>query len=526
MYPHPSQSEPSANASHQNFSEILDTISDGFLAVDQTWQITFASPKTALLLHWTEDQSGTSLWLGVPDCLDTPFGAVCRRVMSERRPLTTEFFDQAHSKYLMVSVYPMADGLVITFNDNTAQRRTEMKYHKLEEADLIGLVVTSGTGRISEANDAFLSLIGYSREDFAAGRLEWRNLTPPDALHLDNEAVRQAMSTGRFKPFRKNYIHKQGHLVPVFLGGSLLDSAEQDAISYVLDMSDQKQVEDQLQAALLSLQVAQANLLHNEKMASMGLMAAGMTHEINNPITIIQGHLEFLELIVEDLGQVWQQIDRIELSEASAKLIAEAKARVNYERTMANLPITIEAALTGCKRIRQIIADLRTFSLDVNHQAISSDKFTDGLLATVNLVQSQFRGRVDFVAEFDDLPDLLVNGGQINQVVTNLLMNAGQATLGTGVVRLHTALRDQEIVISISDEGIGIMPEIQNKIFDPFFTTKPIGEGMGLGLSICYAVVQAHGGRIEMESQVGCGAAFHVYLPVSGLGRVTAVPAT
>jgi signal transduction histidine kinase len=270
-----------------------------------------------------------------------------------------------------------------------------------------------------------------------------------------------------------------------------------------------------LEAALATLRQTQVQLLHNEKMAAIGILAGGMAHEINNPTTIVHGHLELLADYLADLALVWETYDLAELSPESAAAIAAVKARCGYAELQARVPEMIKAALSGTRRIREIVADLRTFSADINRDVVPADKLVEGLTATVNLVQSLFKGYRPIETHIATLPAVTVNAGQINQVISNLLINAKQASGPEGHVSLHAGIVDGEMVVTVCDDGIGIPVEIQPQIFDPFFTTKGIGEGMGLGLSISYALVKAHGGRIEVDSVPGAGATFRVCLPIS-----------
>ncbi|MBC7541802.1 MAG: GAF domain-containing protein [Candidatus Sericytochromatia bacterium] len=285
-----------------------------------------------------------------------------------------------------------------------------------------------------------------------------------------------------------------------------------------LEARIQERTQD-LEMALLTLRKTQAQLLHNEKMASIGFLTAGMAHEINNPTTIVHGHLELIRDYIAEMEMVWQVYDMVDLTTDAMATVDMIKVRMNYDEHRIELPELISAAVDGNRRIRQIISDLRAFSSDMDRQEVPAEKLLKGLRATVDMVQGLFKGRIAIEAQFDTLPNCDIQANQINQVISNLLINAAQATPGEGIVRLSVSMAGDEVRLVVQDYGFGIPESARSKIFDPFFTTKPIGEGMGLGLAICYALVTANGGRIEVLSQQAAahqasGTTFQVHLPI------------
>jgi two-component system NtrC family sensor kinase len=228
--------------------------------------------------------------------------------------------------------------------------------------------------------------------------------------------------------------------------------------------------------------------------------------------------LELIRDFIAEMEVVWQMYDLADLTPDSATTIETIKRRTDYDQHRLQLPKMVKVAIEGNRRIRQIIADLRAFSSDIDRQEVPSEKLITGLRATVELVKSLFKGRITIETTLGGIPKLDVHANQINQVISNLLINAAQATPGEGIIRLGVSVTGDELMLTVADDGPGIPEAVLSKIFDPFFTTKPIGEGMGLGLSICYALVNANGGRIEVDADdtpgPKSGATFRVYLPI------------
>lgn len=265
------------------------------------------------------------------------------------------------------------------------------------------------------------------------------------------------------------------------------------------------------------LEEAHNQLLQSEKLASIGQLAAGVAHEINNPIGFVNSNLGTLRTYVEDMLQL------IALYESGTPLLAadpvlagqiEAKRRqVDLAFLREDIGSLIRESIDGATRVRRIVQDLRDFS-----RADSGDwEWVDlhaGLESTLNVVWNEIKFKAEVVRELGSIPLVECLPSQLNQVFMNMLVNAAQAIEVRGTITLRSGCAGDEVWISVADSGRGIPPEILGKIFDPFFTTKPVGKGTGLGLSVSYGIVRKHGGRIEVDSRVGAGSIFTVFLPV------------
>lgn len=274
------------------------------------------------------------------------------------------------------------------------------------------------------------------------------------------------------------------------------------------------------------LQDAQQQLLQSEKLASIGQLAAGVAHEINNPIGYVQSNLGTLERYLADLGAV-----ATALASAAAQLPPEHPAAIaarqareahDYDFIMEDLPALLQQSREGVDRVRKIVADLKDFSRVDSGQDWQWSDLHAGLDSTLNIVNNEIKYRAEVVKEYARLPEVECLPSQLNQVFLNLLVNAAHAIpdgrLGRILIRTGHDAAAGKVWVEVSDDGVGIPGELMKRIFDPFFTTKPIGKGTGLGLSLAYGIVKKHGGELQVESEPGQGSRFRVVLPVQRSG--------
>ena len=268
------------------------------------------------------------------------------------------------------------------------------------------------------------------------------------------------------------------------------------------------------QAALIKrLEEAHNQLLQSEKMASIGQLAAGVAHEINNPIGFVSSNLGSLKGYVADLLKL---IDALELAQRDPSKKADAE-RLVKELDLKFLKDDVVSLLDECQdgigRVRRIVQDLKDFS-HVDHGEWVVTDIHKGLESTLNIVNNEIKYKATVEKQFGTIPEIACIGSQLNQVFMNLLVNAAHAIPQRGTITLKTGVDKQWVWVSVSDTGCGIPAENLKRIFDPFFTTKPIGKGTGLGLSLSYGIIQKHNGRIDVTSEIGKGTTFTVWLPV------------
>lgn len=275
---------------------------------------------------------------------------------------------------------------------------------------------------------------------------------------------------------------------------------------------------DEQKALVRKLEEVHNQLLQSEKMASIGQLAAGVAHEINNPIGYVNSNLGSLQECMSDLFRV---IDialaaRPGMRDCDAAAFDAVCEEVDLAFLRADLPVLIDQSREGINRVRRIVQDLKDFS-HADDGVFAWSDLHQGIRSTLNIVANELKYKADVVCDFADLPPVECIQGQLNQVFMNLLVNAAQAIPGDrrGRITIRTQCSGNEVSLEFSDDGSGIPQENLNRIFDPFFTTKPIGKGTGLGLSLSYGIVQKHHGRIEVESACGSGTTFRIVLPIS-----------
>ena len=299
------------------------------------------------------------------------------------------------------------------------------------------------------------------------------------------------------------------------------------------DITEKKQAEealkkshDELEQALSELKRTQAQMIQSEKMASIGQLAAGVAHEINNPTGFVSSNLKTLSDY---------QNDMLSLIREYRKLTADLKATVASQENMASIsgnldrieglekemdidfilddtPNLIKESQEGAERIRKIVIDLKDFA-HPGEQKLQYADINKALNSTLNIVWNEIKYKATVTKDYGEVPEVQCYPQQINQVFMNLLLNAAQAIEKQGEIRIVTKAVDGYVEIKISDTGVGITKENLSKIFDPFFTTKAVGKGTGLGLNIAYNIIKKHKGTIDVESEVGVGTTFTIRIP-------------
>ncbi len=263
----------------------------------------------------------------------------------------------------------------------------------------------------------------------------------------------------------------------------------------------------------------QSQLLQSEKMASVGQLAAGVAHEINNPIGFVHSNLGSLKRYVEDIFNVLGIYERLEHAlphdHPDLERLRALKQRIELDFLRRDTDELLAETLEGVTRVKKIVQDLKNFShLDeAEWQRVDLHKSLD---STLNVVAHELKYKADVVKEYGVVPPVRCLPFQLNQVFLNLLVNAAHAIDGRGTVTLRTGCDEDTAWVTISDTGRGVEPAILHRIFEPFFTTKPVGSGTGLGLSVSYGIVQKHGGTIEAASVLGSGTTFTIRLPIDG----------
>jgi PAS domain S-box-containing protein len=365
----------------------------------------------------------------------------------------------------------------------------EAKIRRLVDANIIGIVVWQADGAILEANDAFLGVVGYEREDLVSGHLRWTDLTPPEWREADERALAQIARTGRAQPFEKEYIRKDGRRVPVMIGATAFEAEGKEGVAFVLDLTERKKAEEEARESEQRYREVQTELAHANRVDTIGQLAASIAHEVTQPIgatvTSAEAGLRWLSVQPPDVEEAREMFSSIvNAGHRAADVIGRIRELIKKAPPRKE-PVDINQA------IRDVIA--LTHGEAWKYGASVQAQLADGL----SLIQGD---RV-----------------QLQQVLLNLLINAMEAMSGVsdGARELFiiTGKADSDhVLVAVRDSGPGFTAEIAERVFAPFYTTKI--SGLGMGLSICRSIVEAHGGRLWATSNVPRGAIFQFTVPV------------
>jgi two-component system NtrC family sensor kinase len=409
-----------------------------------------------------------------------------------------------------------------------------------------GILVIDWQGRIASMNRLFSAMwhipedLLLDRKDAAIIELMTAQVMETDALELRLQATVDSNETeklfrlkdGRVFECRSRPQYLAEHIVGRVFGFS--DITERTLAEAALRESRDKLEERvgertaDLQAANASLlaerlrqqdlikklEEAQNQLLQSEKMASIGQLAAGVAHEINNPVGFVNSNLGTLQNYTHKMLRLLAAYEQTEesLSDDVLQEIRRLKAEIDVEFLREDIGSLLSESLDGLQRVKQIVRDLKDFS-HVDKAAREWANLETGLDSTLNVVWNELKYKAKVVKEYGDTPKIECMPSQLNQVFMNLLINAAHAIEEHGQINIRTGHDETNVWLEVEDTGKGIAPENIGRIFEPFFTTKPIGKGTGLGLSLSYGIVNKHGGRIEVTSEVGKGSMFRVLLP-------------
>lgn len=269
------------------------------------------------------------------------------------------------------------------------------------------------------------------------------------------------------------------------------------------------QLEQRVAAQVTTIENTQRQLYQSEKLASVGSLAAGMAHEINNPIGFLRSNLGTAQGYVAQLREALQAFLRGDIPTATQLCEKDDLAFV-----LDDFSSLLDESVQGASRVADIVAKLKTYAA-IDHEGTTSTDINEAIRAVVSVITPQIPPGVQIELNLQTLPMLDCDPGRINQALFSLLDNARLAVGTHGILQVSSFTEDGAVCIRIADNGCGIAPELQNRVFDPFFTTRAVGQGMGLGLSVCRDIVRAHQGSIELRSTPGAGSSFTIRLPQS-----------
>lgn len=269
-------------------------------------------------------------------------------------------------------------------------------------------------------------------------------------------------------------------------------------------------LEERVQEQVKTIDAAQRQLYQAEKLASVGQLAAGVAHEINNPIGFIRSNLGTADAYVQDISKFSEQLK----SGMDNESLTHYWKEKDLDFTLEDFSILLKESIDGADRVKNIVSDLKGFS-NVDGAEVSQADLSEVIRSVSNVASSQIEQKAVLEVDLKDLPKTRCESGHLGQVFLNMIQNAAQAiTEDNGKINVSSAFIDDEIVIKISDNGCGMPAEKIERIFDPFYTTQEVGSGTGLGLTVSMDIIKSHDGRIEVESEEGKGTTFIITLPV------------
>ena len=509
-------------ASMQRFRGLVENINDLLWEIDDAGRYTYVSPQVRAMLGCApEELLGKTPVDLLPPIRAGQLVPVIDALLQRHEPFRgieiAALHKDGHVVLMEANGVPVFDssgefaGYRGISRDITWRKEAEDEKQRLlrvvEQADDL-VIITSPQGGIEYVNPAFERITGYSREEVLGKTTGLLKSGLHDAAFY--QQMWQTIADG--ESFHAAIINrrKDGELFHAEETISPLRDPAGNVTHYVCtakDVTERHRMDEQLR--------------QSDKLASIGQLAAGVAHEINNPIGFIISNLETLKGYLEPLQQYISFTESLYRQRSTAEeqqLLDDMAARLDIAFILQDLPPLIAESSEGADRVKQIVFDLKDFARPDENSLKEAD-LNRLIQSTVNIVRNELKYVAQLDLQLGELPPLVCIPQQINQVIANLLVNAAHAITHQGSITVRSWTEAECALFSIADTGHGIPEELLNKIFDPFFTTKEVGKGTGLGLTISYDIVHKHGGEISVNSASGVGTIFTIRLPLAGPGR-------
>ncbi len=515
---------------------ILRSLHDVVIVLDKKGKIRLCSPNVKSIFGYSPDEIKeikTFIQNLLPD--STHAAEVEGYLRENNRTLFVErafpfVRKDGSSGWMRFHVMAGADGkhIVLSLRDITKRQEAEIalvqtrsELDQIFEGSGDGMRVVDKDFNMLRMNNTFLRLCNLSREE-AENRKCFEVFSGPEC-HTPDCALSKIISGERVVNSEVCKKRKDGPPLYCHIVASAYRDSEGRLIGMIQTVRD-----------LSKLREAQSQLLQSEKMASIGQLAAGVAHEINNPVGFINSNLTTLDEYRRDLTELLDSYLHLEElttrnpalsgdknTTEALEAIRALKDKIDLEFILGDFGKIISESQEGTERVKKIVQDLKDFS-HIDQAELRWADINTGLNSTLNIVSNEIKYKATVTRDFGDIPEVYCYPQQVNQVLMNILVNAAQAIEDKGEIKISTVYIDGAepmVEIRISDTGGGIPPENLPKIFDSFFTTKPVGKGTGLGLSMAYNIIKNHDGEIKVESEAGKGTTFIVKLPVEGPGK-------
>jgi PAS domain S-box-containing protein len=472
---------------------ILNSISDAFFSIDMEWHYTYVNSHAENLLGQTfTELAGQRMDQGGSAFTDIFFMSKFREVLTTKEAKHFEGFAPPLKKWFDVHAYPTPDGLSIYTQDITERKQTEkalrdseLKFRRFVESDIIGVLIVDIYGNIHEANNAYLSLTGYTMDEIKQLQLKWTTMTVPECLPRQAEAIEEFLSTGLSKPFETVIWHKDGKKIPIILGMAQLKSSSTQGVAIVMDISARKAVEQQKDVYL------------------------SMTgHELRTPLTIIKSSLQLLQRRLRNMAKLSpseQLVGLDTLMVKSSRDLAHSLRQIDIQARMINDLLDISRIAIGKLEVHIQRCNLTSIAMEM----------IEDLRTTV-----PERAILSTVSETRDIYTL-ADPDRVRQVISNYVTNAIKYSSPEYSICIGLTSSDTSIRFWVEDKGPGLSKEDQKHVWDRFYQVKGSSlasdrhPGLGLGLYICQTIIQRMQGDVGVESEPGKGSTFWFTLPLA-----------
>lgn len=452
------------------FTGIVNHTPESIIATDQEGKIIYLNPETEKMFGYTSEEL----------------------MGEELEILTTELYKERIQNEIFKAA---VSGRV--WNGELLNRRKDGKL----------FYVSTSVSKMVDKDGNFIALVWFQRDITQTKRyqeemikIEQEKAETLQILHENEAAINRSLNKAKRELQEKNL--------------------ELEKRTFELEGEKKR-----LKEAYEKLNQIQAQLIQSEKLASLGQLSAGVAHELNNPISFVHSNLGTLGEYVKDLEKLLGKYAELEkmlsTNECHYQLldqVIELKGEIGLSFILEDFDKIINESKEGIQRVKTIVQDLKDFSYRDKGEVQLSD-INQGIESALNIVWNELKYKAEVIKEYGQIPKIECFPQQLNQVFMNILMNAAQAIETKGEIKIKTCKAGDEVVVEISDTGMGIPEENLKHIFEPFFTTKEAGKGTGLGLSVVYGIIQNHKGRIEVQSQINKGSVFKIILPIKSTSK-------
>jgi PAS domain S-box-containing protein len=509
------KAQDALRASEERYRQIVETANEGIWTIDANSITTFMNGRMAGMLGYTQEEViGMPLTSIVSKAEQPKAASNIENGREGRRSESALIRKDGTELWVSVSSTPRMNaageyaGALAMITDRTehrraedALRRSEEQYRQIVENTTDGIVTVDPSGQIIFVNRRFAEILGYMPHEMM-GKLATTFMTP--AQQVVAKAAFRRRANGLKDSFDTGFVHQTGKEVLVNITGSPVVDAEGNhtaSLAVVRDTTESTRLQSQLMVS--------------DRMASVGTLAAGVAHEINNPLAAVMANLDYIADAVGKLGS----------GSSGAMTPAMRETRIRDE-----IKAPLDDAREAAERVRFIVRDLKMFSRSPSEELKGPVSVKDVMESSLRMAWNEVRHRACLVKNYGDVPDVDANEARLGQVFLNLIVNAAQAipegSADANEIKVTTRLEGTRVVIEVTDTGPGIPPDIIDRVFDAFFTTKRVGVGTGLGLAICHRIVTDIGGELTVRSEVGVGTVFRVSLPEAVIEPVTVEPPT